>query len=944
MSTPAKILIVDDEAAILTTTRHVLESAGYEVFSAMNGKQALDLACQHKPDLVLMDIKLPDLSGLDLCRQIKADPALSGTFIVMISGSFTDSDSQAEGLESGADGYIARPISNRELRARIQAMLRIRAAETSLRKREAENRLLYQNMTELFALHELIYDDSGHPVDYRILDCNPAFERITGIGRECAIGALASQVYGTGEPPFLDQYASVAETGIPARFESEFVPLKRWFSISVSSAEKGRFATISSDITSSRLATEKAQVLLGRSEKARRVLLSILEDRKQAENSLGENKARLDLALQSARMGVWNWNMIENKHFLDEQTCRILGIDQKSFTGTAKEFLAVVHPDDREIVESMLAQTAEQDVPYKVDFRILWPDKSLHYVTERGMLVRSVSGQPERINGLIWDITESKLAELELASQAEELARLYHASASLLNDSPFDLPALARTILQIVLDEFGQSNCSLFVVENDFNRLSRLAVEGPYADQVSKVSFTLDGPGLVPTAIRTGNCINTRDVRISSAYVPAWNMARSELTIPLKVGDRVIGAIDVQSALAGFFSSNDERLMMIFAERAALALEHARLYTQTERRLENLTSLRVIDTAIASSFDIKFTLGILLNQVARQLGIEDANIVIFNSAGQTVQTSVAHGFHPNRIGQSSLRLGENNARQVLRERRTINIDNVKDLPYETPGTADLARDGFTAYVGVPLIAKGLIKGVLELYQVGPIALDQDQWAFLDMLAGQAAIAIDSSQLFENLQGSNVELMMAYDETIEGWSQAMDLRDKDTEGHSRRVTELTVKLAASFGSTPEELIHIRRGALLHDIGKLGVPDEILRKPGALTDAEWEIMRHHPQLAYDMLAPITYLHPALDIPYCHHEKWDGSGYPRGLKGPQIPLAARIFAVVDVWDALTSDRPYRSAWSREAALVFIQEQSGSHFDPGVVDVFVQEVPDQR
>jgi HD-GYP domain-containing protein (c-di-GMP phosphodiesterase class II) len=335
-------------------------------------------------------------------------------------------------------------------------------------------------------------------------------------------------------------------------------------------------------------------------------------------------------------------------------------------------------------------------------------------------------------------------------------------------------------------------------------------------------------------------------------------------------------------------------------------------------------------------------LGILLDQVSKQLGIETANIMIFNPNTQTIQTSVSQGFRTSRLGKSSLQLAEHLARQVIRERQTIAIEDLASVTEEIPGIADLVHAGITAYLGVPLVAKGLIKGVLEVYQSGPISLDQEQRTFLDMLAGQAAIAIDSTQLFETLQGSNVELMMAYDETIEGWSQAMDLRDKETEGHSRRVTQMTVKLASSFGSSPDELIHIRRGALLHDIGKLGVPDEILRKPGPLTDEEWEIMHKHPQAAYDMLAPITYLHPALDIPFCHHEKWDGNGYPRGLSGNQIPLAARIFAVVDVWDALTSERPYRRAWSKEEALAYIQEQSGKHFDPGVVRVFIREIPD--
>ena len=169
---------------------------------------------------------------------------------------------------------------------------------------------------------------------------------------------------------------------------------------------------------------------------------------------------------------------------------------------------------------------------------------------------------------------------------------------------------------------------------------------------------------------------------------------------------------------------------------------------------------------------------------------------------------------------------------------------------------------------------------------------------------------------------------------------MDLRDRETEGHTQRVTQLTLKLAEAAGMNQEELVHIRRGALLHDMGKLGIPDAVLHKPAKLTDEEWVLMRQHPQLAYDMLHPIDYLHPALDIPYCHHEKWDGSGYPRGLKGEQIPLVARLFAIVDVWDALTSDRPYRPAWQKEETLKYIKEQSDKHFDPRAVDLFFQIV----
>ncbi len=192
----------------------------------------------------------------------------------------------------------------------------------------------------------------------------------------------------------------------------------------------------------------------------------------------------------------------------------------------------------------------------------------------------------------------------------------------------------------------------------------------------------------------------------------------------------------------------------------------------------------------------------------------------------------------------------------------------------------------------------------------------------------------------NLEIAHLELKAAYEATIEGWSRAMDLRDRETEGHTLRVTELTLKLAALAGIEQNEIVHIRRGALLHDMGKLGIPDAILLKPDKLNKEEWELMRQHPQLAYDMLYPIEYLHPALDIPYCHHEKWDGSGYPRGLSGEQIPLSARIFAVVDVWDALTSDRPYRAALHRAEVLEYIKEQSGKHFDPQVVELFLRAV----
>jgi putative two-component system response regulator len=186
--------------------------------------------------------------------------------------------------------------------------------------------------------------------------------------------------------------------------------------------------------------------------------------------------------------------------------------------------------------------------------------------------------------------------------------------------------------------------------------------------------------------------------------------------------------------------------------------------------------------------------------------------------------------------------------------------------------------------------------------------------------------------------AQIELAAAYDATLDGWARAFDLRDRETEGHSRRVADVALRLADMLGLPEEDRVHIRRGALLHDIGKMAIPDAILLKPAALSPEEWVIMRKHPVYAWELLSPIHYLQPALDIPYCHHERWDGAGYPRGLRGTEIPLAARVFAPADIWDALRSDRPYRSAWPADEARDYIASIAGTHLDPMVTEAFLQ------
>ncbi len=365
--------------------------------------------------------------------------------------------------------------------------------------------------------------------------------------------------------------------------------------------------------------------------------------------------------------------------------------------------------------------------------------------------------------------------------------------------------------------------------------------------------------------------------------------------------------------------------------------ERKRAEEEIQRQLQRITALRAIDMAITSSFDLRLTLSIVLDQVTAQLRVDAADVLLLDPHLQTLEFGAGRGFRTKAFKGAQLRLGEGYAGRAALERHSVHIPNLADQ-HDNPRLAKhLASEGFAAYYGLPLIAKGQVQGVLEIFNRTPLVPDPEWLNFLETLAGQAAIAVDNATLFKDLQLSNIELSTAYDATIAGWSHAMDLRDEETENHTLRVTEMTERLARAMGIGDAELVHIRRGGLLHDIGKIGVPDGILHKPGKLTDEEWVLMRQHPQFAHDMLMPIAYLRPAMDIPYCHHEKWDGTGYPRGLKDEQIPLAARIFAVVDVYDALTSDRPYRKAWSKKKTLKYIREQSGTHFDPAVADAFL-------
>ncbi len=356
-------------------------------------------------------------------------------------------------------------------------------------------------------------------------------------------------------------------------------------------------------------------------------------------------------------------------------------------------------------------------------------------------------------------------------------------------------------------------------------------------------------------------------------------------------------------------------------------------------QLERILTLRAIDAAITDGRPVAEGIVAYAEAAVRGLKVDAICVFLTNDQADELQLAHARGFRSAPEG-FRLELGQGVAGQAAQQREPFVVQGPDEILASVPPRVRsvLANEAFETLVAVPMAVRGSLRGVLVAGHRRHLAPDEGWLEFFRAVATQGGILVDNATLLDHLKARNAELQAAYDATIEGWSRALDLRDRETEGHSRRVTELTLRLARAMGMSDEELVHLRRGSLLHDIGKMGIPDAILQKPGALTEQEWTTMKRHTEFARELLAPIEFLGPALEIPDAHHERWDGSGYPEGRAGRDIPEAARIFAVADVYDALTSDRPYRPAWTHEQAVAHIVAGSGTHFDPEVVEVFVR------
>ena len=617
----------------------------------------------------------------------------------------------------------------------------------------------------------------------------------------------------------------------------------------------------------------------------------------------------------------------------NQEFARIVGLPKEEIEGKKKFTQFFASP--------FVSQMVEYHQKRRINPQVVPKQYTTHLIDQEGNVrevlasVDLIPHTKQSIASLV-DVTDLRMAEQQIAFQLDMLSRLYRGAQEL--SETLDLSKLAQLAVRHSVEEF-RVKVALFLTSKENKEWEVLSVFpssypfvlNSWLDSPEKDQFLDDlmknGSSLVVNFTEETTYPQLEET------VKGWDIKEIEAFLLGKPPDSwgvllwLIDKPDFLSSLSDF--------TLAFIHQVTTSGEKAQLFSRLQRYINMMRSLHSIDRAIASSLDLQMVLDFTLQEALHHLKIDALGIYLINSS--LLHYRAGLGFLFPEVASYQFRLGEGALGGVVLEKKPLFIPQIKEEDKQNLPPF-IEKEGFLSLFAVPLVAKGKTQGVLMALHRLPFYPSSNWTDFLTTIGGQLSIAIDNITMFEELHRSHIELTLAYDTTIEGWAQALELRDRETEGHTRRVAELTVKLAQTLGIKSEDLIHIRRGALLHDIGKMGIPDQILLKPGPLTSEEWKIMKKHPVYAWELLSPIEYLRPALDIPYCHHERWDGTGYPRGLKGEEIPLSARIFAVVDVWDALISNRPYRSAWSRDKAREYIKEQAGHHFDPQVVEKFLE------
>ena len=666
-----------------------------------------------------------------------------------------------------------------------------------------------------------------------------------------------------------------------------------------------------------------------------------ITDRKRVEMDLSKAYALLKITGKVARVGGWEFNRETKVINATDELYHIFEIDP-GIELDIDELIKFFTIESQQIISEAFQQCVQDGISWNLELPMITGKNNRIWVSFQGNPDYE-SGKIVRLFGAIQDITIRKISEEKIRMQTSRAEALVQTASHI--NSKLDLDAVLSSVCYETAHALSVPAASVHLYDQPSKSLTIVADYGlplvleeknehiPLSAYPPEFSPIQDKPIIIPD-IQNAEGLPNRELMTTLGF-------RTLVRVKIKNKDTFIGCITIYSISEIRDFTNDEISLLVgLSNQAAQAITNAHLFENTERKLNNIKALHKIDSAIANSMDIQLTLNVVAEETINQLGVGAVDILLFKPETNLLESVVSKGFRTSAMQKVSLGIGQGIAGQIATNLEQVFIADIATYQEEKFKIPEFLDEDFVSYIGIPLQAKSHLIGIMEIFNRTKLEPDEEWFNFLETLAGQAAIVIVSIKSFEELQISNAKLVMAYDATIEGWSRAMDLRDKETEGHTRRVTELTLYMARKIGIENDQLVHIKRGALLHDMGKLGIPDSILLKPGPLTQEEWVIMRKHPIYALEMLSSIEYLRPALDIPYCHHEKWDGSGYPRGLKGDVIPLAARIFAVIDVWDALTSDRPYRNAWKPDKVMEYIQENAGTHFDPQVVDAFLDEI----
>lgn len=649
-------------------------------------------------------------------------------------------------------------------------------------------------------------------------------------------------------------------------------------------------------------------------------------ERRRADDSRRQSDERYRLLVENIPIGIYKCVFDSHGSFMmaNPAFMEIFGINNEEDLKSLKFIDLCTSASDWQTVEDILKSGREIN---DLQLQLKKLDGSPLWVSLTARIEQGNSGRDLYINGALENIT----IRVQRSQEREALisfATILHMELS--------RNELIKTVLTYLTIYFQLE--SIILIRYD-SQADQLFIEGArgFWDYLSDKHIPLN-TAFVSQVVNSRRPLLMGWLDHDPIFQPSTALGESQMIagIPITTENRAVGAIWVgrQAAIQG----EHMELLVAMGDMLANALERTILQEKTQQRVQRLSALRAVDMAISTTLDLRLVLNVLLDQLRSQIGIDAASILLRNRQVQTVEYAAGKGFITNSISQTRIHLSDRLVGRTILNGRSVHISNLSVDGGEYIVSRGLSSEGFKFYYATPLMAKGQLVGVMELFHRALFDMNQDWVEFFEMLAGQAAIAIDNATLFDDLQRSNMDLHLSYDTTLESWVNALDIRLGEGAHHSRELVEWTIKLACAMMVPDNDIIHIRRGALLHDIGNMLLPDAILLKDGELNPEERMLVNKHPLQAKELLSSISFLKPATVIPLFHHERWDGSGYPNGLEGSEIPLAARIFAVVDVWDALRSNRPYRNAWNEDAVQNYLRQQAGILFDPEITRRYLE------